>query len=331
MSFQHYVLKEQYKRVSGLGDRLELMRQQIVWGPFVPLVKSVYFDNSETGGRPHTDEILVVRCMLLQSWYGLSDQELEFQINDRLSFRNFLGFPDQVPDFTTIWNARERLKNAGVDVLIWGELQRQLAAKGYEIKKGVIQDASFIEADLGKKRYYKEKKAEKKGETVEYTEKQEQHIDRDASFSVKNQQIHYGYKNHTKIDADHRLIRSYEVTTARIHDGDVDLAKEGDVAAYRDKGYFGKQLHATGVEDKTMKRGTRAAKLNGGQQKYNKAISRIRSPGERPYSVMKRVFNGTRTLVKTLERVSIKEMFKCFAYNLYHLVTLERIKIATAS
>jgi len=108
--------------------------------------------------------------MLLQSWYGLSDQELEFQINDRLSFRNFLGFPDQVPDFTTIWNARERLKNAGVDVLIWGELQRQLAAKGYEIKKGVIQDASFIEADLGKKRYYKEKKAEKKGETVEYTE-----------------------------------------------------------------------------------------------------------------------------------------------------------------
>ena len=331
MSFQHYVLKEQYKRVSGLGDRLELMKQQIDWKPFIPLVKSVYCDSPETGGRPHTDEVLVVRCMLLQSWYGLSDPELEYQINDRLSFRNFLGFPEEVPDFTTVWKARERLKSAGVDVKIWGELQRQLVRKGYEVKKGVIQDASFIEADVGKKRYYKEKKAEKKGEEIEYSEKQKQHIDRDGSFAVKNQQIHFGYKNHTKLDVDHHLIRDYAVTTARLHDGDVDLVKKGDVAAYRDKGYFGKKLHASGVEDKTMKRGTRAGKLNGGEQKYNNAISRVRAPGERPYSVIKRTFNGTRTLVKTLQRVSIKEMFKCFAYNLYHLVTLERIKIATTN
>jgi IS5 family transposase len=330
MSFQHYVLKEQYKRVSGLGDRLELMKNQIDWEPFIPLVKSVYRDSPETGGRPHTDEVLVVRCMLLQSWYGLSDPELEYQINDRLSFRNFLGFPEEVPDFTTVWKARERLKSAGVDVKIWAELQRQLVRKGYEVKKGVIQDASFIEADVGKKRYCKEKRAEKKGEKIEHTKKQEQHIDRDGSFAVKNQQIHYGYKSHLKTDADYRLIRDYAVTTARLHDGDVDLVREGDVAAYRDKGYFGKRLHACGVQDKTMKRGTRAGKLNGGEQRYNKAISRVRAPGERPFSVVKRVFNGTRTFVKTIRRVSIKEMFKCFAYNLYQLVTLERIRLAVA-
>ena len=330
MSFQHYVLKEQYKRVSGLGDRLELMKEQIDWNPFIPMVRSVYRDSPETGGRPHTDETLVVRCMLLQNWYGLSDPELEYQINDRLSFRNFLGFPEEVPDFTTVWKARERLKNAGVDRKIWSELQRQLTKKGYEVKKGVIQDASFIEADVGKKRYYKEKKAKKKGEKIEYTEKQKQHIDQDGSYAVKNNQIHYGYKNHTKVDVDHHLIRDYDVTTASIHDGDVDLVKKGDVTAYRDKGYFGKKLHAKGVEDKTMKRGTRAGKLNGGQQRYNKAISRIRAPGERPFGVIKRVFNGGRTFVKTLERVSIKEMFKCFAYNLYQLVSLERKRLAVA-
>ena len=134
-SFQHYVLKEQYKRVSGLGDRLELMNAQIDWKPFVPLVKRVYNDNKENGGRPHTNELVVVRCMLLQHWYGLSDPELEYQINDRLSFRNFLGFPEEVPDFTTIWKARERLKNAGVDRKIWSELQRHLTKKVTKSKR----------------------------------------------------------------------------------------------------------------------------------------------------------------------------------------------------
>ncbi len=96
--------------------------------------------------------------MLLQAWYDLSDPELEFQVHDRLSFRNFLDFPKSIPDFSMIWKIRERLKDAGIERHIWDELQKQLDEKGYAVKKGVIQDASFIEADFGKKRYYKEKK-----------------------------------------------------------------------------------------------------------------------------------------------------------------------------
>jgi len=330
MSFDQFVLKEQYQKVKGLGDRLELMKEQIGWEPFVPLVRSVFYDDDYRGGRPHTDEIIVVRSMLLQSWYGLSDPELEFQCHDRLSFRNFLGFPEIIPDFTTIWKIRDKLKEKGIDDEIWNELQRQLDEKGYKIKKGVIQDAAFIESDLGRKRYYKEKQAKKKGETIEYTEKQKQHIDKDASFSVKHGQVHYGYKNHIKLDVDNHLIREVEVTTASLHDNEIDLVEEEDKSAYRDKGYFGKKLNAKNVEDMTMKRGTRAGKLNGGEQKRNKMISRIRAPGERPIGVIKRVFNGGRTLVKTLERVKIKEIFKCFAFNLYQLVTLQRKALAKA-
>ena len=59
-------------------------------------------------------------------------------------------------------------------------------------------------------------------------------------------------------------------------------------------------------------------------------ISRIRAPGERPFGVIKRVFKGERTFVKTLERVRIKEIFKCFAFDLYQIVTLEKKKLATA-
>jgi transposase, IS5 family len=323
MTFNKFILKQQYEKVKGLGDRLELMKQQIDWQPFIPLVESVFQDNTSTGGRPHTDELIIVRSMLLQAWYGLSDPELEFQCHDRLSFRNFLGFPEKIPDFTTIWKIRDRLKERGVDKKIWDELQRQLDAKGFTIKKGTIQDAAFIEADIGKKRYSKEKKARRTGKTIEYTEKQRQHMDKDGSFSVKHGQVHYGYKSHIKLDTDQHLIRDFEVTTASVHDGDIDLAKSDEVI-YRDKAFTGKQTKAKG--NGSMKRGL----LTPHEKLRNKRICRKRAPGERPFSVIKRTFHGDRTQVKNLERVYMKEMFKCFAYDLYQLVTLERKRLAVA-
>jgi IS5 family transposase len=323
VSFNKFILKQQYEKVKGLGDRLELMRQQINWKPFIPLVKGVFHDDKEIGGRPHTDELVVVRSMLLQAWYNLSDPELEFQCHDRLSFRNFLGFPEQIPDFTTIWKIRDRLEETGVDKQIWDELQHQLDVKGFEIKKGTIQDASFIEADLGKKRYSKEKKTRKKGETAEYTEKQLQHMDKDGSFSVKHGQVHYGYKSHIKLDVDQHLIRDFDVTTASVHDSDIDLAKSDEVI-YRDKAFTGKQTKAKG--NGSMKRGI----LTPHEILRNKRICRKRAPGERPFSVIKRVFKGDRTQVKILGRVRVKEMFKYFAYDLYQLVTLERKRLAVA-
>ncbi|MDP3698806.1 MAG: IS5 family transposase [Nanoarchaeota archaeon] len=330
MSFNQFILKEQYAKVRGLGDRLELMKKQIEWKPFRPILASVFRDNKETGGRPHTNEITVVRIMLLQEWYGLSDPELEFQINDRLSFRNFLDFPETVPDFSTIWKIRDRLKEAGKEEKIWNALQHQLNQKGYSIQKGVIQDACFIEADFGRKRYYNEKKAEKKGEKIEYTEKQQQHMDKDGTFSVKHGQVHFGYKNHIKIDVKHSLIREYEVSTASLHDGEVNLVECGDGKVYRDKGYFGKKLNCDGIKDMTMKRASRGHPLTQKEKDWNKAVSRVRASGERPFAVMKNVFNGARTKVKTLARVSIKEMFKCFGFNLYQLVTLRRRELAKA-
>jgi len=330
MSFNQFVLREQYLKVKGLGDRLVLMKEQIDWTPFVPIVRNVFIDGTSAGGRPHTDELIVVRAVLLQAMYGLTDPELEFQCNDRLSFRNFLGFPENIPDFSTIWKIRDRLQKEGVDVRIWDELQRQLDNKGYTIQKGVIQDATFVEANVGKKRHYKEKKAKMRGEEIVYTPKQKQHIDADGTFSVKNGQVHYGYKTHTKMDVKHALIREYAVTTASLHDGEIDLIRDGDTKAYRDKGYFGKELHAKNVKDNTMQRGTRAGSISKKDEERNFRISKIRAQGERPYSVIKSVFNNSQTRVKTLARVTIKEMFKCFAYNLYQLVTLIRKKLARA-
>lgn len=309
MSFGQFFLKESYKEIEELGDKLACFKNAIDWGRFRPLLASVYQDNKETGGRPHTDEIVIARALVLQAMYNLSDPELEFQCHDRLSFRNFIGFPENVPDFTTIWNARERLKNSGKEAAVWDELQRQLNAKGFTVKKGVIQDATFIQAEGGRTA-----KSEKREGSS--------HMDKDATFTAKNNQVIFGYKSHAKIDADNTLIRSYEVTTASTHDGRIDLVRDGDVAAYRDKGYFGRALSAKKVKDMTMERAVRGRKLDAKQKRRNWRIAKIRSPGERVYAVIKNTFDGWYTLVKTLERVRLKEMFKCFAYNLCQLRTL---------
>jgi len=325
VSFQAYVMAEQYARVKGLGDRLELMKDMIDWEPFRPIVASVYRDGTSVGGRPHTDEVVIVKCMLLQVSYGLSDPELEYQCADRLSFRNFLGYPEGIPHFSTIWKARDRLVKAGLDQEIWDELQRQQDEQGYKIKKGVIQDASIEKANPGRKRRSQERKHEKEtGKLKTYTPKQLSHIDNDAAYTVKNGQIHYGYKLHAKMDVDHQLIRSVDVTAANTADNQVDLIEEGDVAAFRDKGYTGTPLKTQNVRDETMLKNTRKRKLNGGQQRKNKRISKTRALGERPFAVIKQTFKNTKTHVTTLSRNKIKDMWKCFAYNLYQLVTLQK-------
>ena len=329
MSFNQFILREQYQKVQGLGDRLDLMKRQIDWEAFRPIVANVYRDNEQVGGRPHTDEVIIVRALLLQSWYGLSDEQLEYQCNDRLSFRAFLGFPESVPDFSTVWLARERLKEAGKDTAIWTELQRQLDEKGFTIAKGVIQDATFVEAERGRARQTREKKAEEDGKEIIYTDKQRAHMDKDGTHTAKHGQVHYGYKMHLKSDVKHGLIRDIETTTAKDHDGKTNLVDKEDGKAYRDRGYCFFPL-PEGVKDMTMQRAVRGRPLTEKEEERNRRISKIRSPGERPFAVMKEVFHDGVTYVTTLARVHLKNIFVCFAYNLYQLVTLERKRIARA-
>lgn len=323
MSFEKFVLRKQYEKVQGLGDRLDHVKDMVDWEKFRPFFADLFFDDDKTGGRPHYDEVVMMKILVLQRFYGMSDQETEFQINDRTSFKNFLGFPDKIPDFTTIWKLKERMQQNGAIEKIWNELQRQLDAKGLKVKSGVIQDATFIEADFGKKRHYKEKQAEKHGKQIEYTEKQKAHMDNDGTFSVKNNQIHFGYKLHQKIDVDHGLIREFDMTTASTHDNNIDLTEKNDDTVYRDKGYFGVAPHKN-VKDMTMKRAVRGRPLTKEEKKYNKTIAKVRAPGERPFAVLKRVFHGGHTYVKNIKRVSVHGMMDCFAYNLYQLFTLKK-------
>ncbi len=124
-------------------------RDIINWEKFWPVISDMYHDKQEIGGRPDHDEILTIKMLILAGRHGLSDYELELLARDRLSFRHFLGYPDKIPDRSTIWLFKEKLASKGKIHLIWEELQRQLDEEGYSIKRGTIQDASIISSDPG--------------------------------------------------------------------------------------------------------------------------------------------------------------------------------------
>ncbi len=92
----------------------------------------------------------MVKALFLQGLYNIVDEKLEKELLDRISFRNFLHYPDKMPDARTIWALRERMSSTGADKKIWSEIWRQLESHGIIIRKGVIQDASFITSDQGK-------------------------------------------------------------------------------------------------------------------------------------------------------------------------------------
>ena len=75
---------------------------------------------------------------------------MEKELHDRISFMHFLNFPDKIPDSRTVWLFRERLSSTGKDKVIWKNIREQFEKTGITIKKGTVQDATFIESDPGK-------------------------------------------------------------------------------------------------------------------------------------------------------------------------------------
>ena len=224
-TFKAYMLRKAYERYQKLGDRLAKIEHLIDWEAFRPIIQGLYHNQGPPGGRPNMDEVVMVKLLVLQQWYGLSDPELERQVADRMSFQGFLGFPEILPDYSTVWQLRERLAESGRDRLVWEELQRQLDVKGLRVRKGVVQDATFITADPGKH-------GKPRGEEAKTRRS------RDGSWTKKGSRSYYGYKLHAKTDVDLDLIRDLETTAASVHDSRVDLSLPGEVA-YMDKTYFG--------------------------------------------------------------------------------------------
>lgn len=295
----NFALREEFLKIKKLSrsSKLEEIKNVIEWNNFLSL-----FPEKETlRGRPSYEKIIMVKLLFLQGWYGISDEELEFQVNDRMSFRNFLDFPENIPDYSTVWRFREYLADKDTIDKLWAELQRQISEKNIQVKEGHIQDASFVIAEPGKKN----------GNALR-GRKAETSRSKDGTWTKKGKRSYFGFKRHIKVRRGSKIIEEVAVTTAKTFDGAIDFAKPNEII-YRDRGYTGVNTKAKG--NGTMKRG----KLDIRQKLRNKRIMKKRAEGEHPIATIERCLKGGKTRLTTIYRVFIQQVFVCFAYNLSRL------------
>jgi IS5 family transposase len=307
------ILQEYNEEVLPRGDKLSALAALVDWNRFLPIENSLYKNKSEKGGRPNISIIIMIKLLILQQLYGLSDPQLELQVADRISFRVFLGTTEVIPDYSTVWLFRERLKEKGKLEAIWDEFVNQLKAKGYDVKKGVIQDATFITSDPG----HAKKDVPRGGEAKTRRSK-------DGEWAKKGNKSYFGYKGHIKTDIEDNFIWKVEMTVANTHDSQVDLANIGEVR-YGDKGYDGSK---TKGYDASMKKATRGHPLSILDQMRNRRISSKRCIVERCFSVMKIIFKSGHVMVTTVERAAVKMTFNAIGYNLFNLLGLINRKTA---
>src|SRR5260370_41824571 len=171
---------------------LETISREVDFSEAEARVASTY----SHGGRPACRVGVLLRVMILQHLYGLSDPQAEEQIKDRLSFQKFvqLDAHETVPDETTICRFRQRLIECGLHESLLGLLNRQLEARGYILKTTTIVDATIVESS----------RQRPAGEAAQNRTAP----DADASYTRKYGCSYYGYKAHLSSELAHHLIRS---------------------------------------------------------------------------------------------------------------------------
>src|SRR3954468_15027211 len=221
---------------------LERLDAALDWSALEVIVAGIYA--SREGGLAYP-LLTYVKLLLLQRWYGLSDEGLEAAVDDRLSFRRFAGVPlaESVPDHSSVWRFREELAKRGL-----AEVDRQLDAKGLALRRGTLIDATILEAAV----------RPPAGDAGEVSPRDPQ-----AGWTKKNGRSRFGYEAHVAVDEGSGLVREAAMTPADVHDSVPadDLVQGDEQAVYADKAYDSEArrtgLRERGIEPRIMHKARR--------------------------------------------------------------------------
>jgi IS5 family transposase len=296
----------------GRNDRLDRIGSVVKWYRFEKLLKKLMPDGA---GRPPYDPLVMFKALLLAQLYDLSDAGLEEALNDRVSFRRFLGLPLEAiaPDHTTLCRFRNRLIEVGLIEKLFAEFNRQLEQSGMILKRGTMVDATLVEAA-----------AARPGGDGES-------IDPDARFAKKEGKSGsiYGYKAHVGVDQKSELIRTALITSANVNETSVAdrLIRFDEEAVYADKAYATKArrnlLRVHGVKDRIMHKSWGGGpKLNPWQQLHNKLITPIRSRVETVFAIFKKHMGYRRVRYIGLIKNQAQLLMLALAYNMRRAAVL---------
>jgi IS5 family transposase len=280
----------------------------------------------------------LLKMLLLQQWYALSDPGLEDAVADRLSFRRFVGLSldDTAPDHSTICRFRNELVERRLTEAVFAEVTRQIDAKGLILRQGTMIDATLVEAQVKRPKKPKDDQASEgeasaEAESVADAQAAAQRppsklvaspTDPDASWTKKGHRRYFGYKGHVAVDFLSGVIRRVRFTTAAVADTTMadDLIIGDERAIYADKAYDAKarraRLKAAGIKDRIAHRPNKHHGLTPRQEQRNAGISRRRSGVERTFAVPKQRMGWRRVRYIGLARNAGHFDLICTALNL---------------
>ncbi len=333
---------ERTGKLTKMGDPLVGLNAHIDWEAFRTDLNRIHDKarKSNAGAKP-IDVVLMFKILVLQQLHNLSDDRIEYQIRDRLSFMRFLGLQleDKVPDAKTVWLFRERLKEQKLMEELFNRFHEQLAQRGYVARAGQMIDATFVE--VPRQRNTREENALIKDGAIpiewgkEENESKLSQKDTEARWTKKNNETHYGYKNHINADQAHKLIQSYAVTDAAVHDSqaiDNLLDKEADAngdkrPVYADSAYRSEDREADlaqqGITSRICEKGSRGHPLSEEQKAANHEKSKVRSRVEHVFGAQAQM-GGHWVRTIGLLRAKVKIGMMNLVYNMMRLVQLAR-------
>src|SRR5215471_50431 len=272
------------------------------------------------GGRPACRVGVLLRIMILEHLYGLSDPQAEEQLQDRLSFQKFVQLEahEAVPDETTICRFRQRLIECGLHETLLGLLNTQLETRGYIVKRTTLVDATLVESS--RKRPDRQAAA------------QAQAPDADASYTRNNNRSFYGYKAHVSSDTKHHLIRAAVATTAHAQEAHVfeRIAPIDTKEIYGDKAYDTKAnkawMRKHHIKNRVLKKGAHHIKLSNRDRRNNQSKGRVRRHIERIFAHLKKWQFYRKVRYLGLARNQLELTLKAVAYNLKRLAGIMATK-----
>lgn len=274
------------------------------------------------------------KVLILQQTYNLSDEQIEYQIRDRLSFMRFLGLrmEDKVPDEKTVWLFRERLVEHKLTEKLFARFHEQLAQRGFAARGGQMIDATFVEVPRQRNRREENEQIKAGAPPKEWDDnlpkKRQKEVD--ARWAKKGDETHYGYKNHVNVDDENKLVQSYTVTDAAVHDSQVfdelldpTADDKGDKRpVYADSAYRSKEqeekLAQAEIESQIIEKGARNHPLTDAQKASNKTKSKTRVRVEHVFATQAQMGGH---IVRTIGRVraNVKIGLMNLAYNMRRL------------
>jgi IS5 family transposase len=280
-------------------------------------------------GRPPHDIVLMLKILVLQRIYDLSDDECELQIYDRRSFQRFLGLEHEgrIPEAKTLWKFRERLGENGVKAL-FEAFDDCMLQHGLMVQKSKIIDASIVQVAQRRSRQ----------SPAQSSPQQEGQLDREATYTSKHGKTYFGYKNHVKVSAKEKLIEDYHVTPANEHDSQAlgQLVDERDAGntLYGDSAYRSEpteqSLAQLGIASRIHYRAYRNRPLSKAQQKSNRSRTRVRSRVEHVFAQLNYRFKAHRLRQKSRPRIGMQIGPGNLVYNFFRFGFLGKTMLGAA-